>query len=224
MPGQPESEGGGAAFFVPPKPGVAIEMRHSSKAWAVALALLLMASPLLAQTAGRIQGTVTDNTGAPVPGVAVVATSPSLQGVHSTTTDSNGEFRFASVPPGTYAVKAELSGFKTVNQTDVVVGLDRTATVVFKLEVAVGDRDGHRHRRVAGDRHHEHDDRRQRHRRSVQPAPGPARHLLDRARGRGHPERRHRHGVLRLLRRREQLHHRRPQHDRHRDRHRGQDS
>jgi protocatechuate 3,4-dioxygenase beta subunit len=80
-------------------------MTHSSKAWAVALALLLMATPLVAQTAGRIQGTVTDNTGAPVPGVAVSASSPSLQGVQSTASDAKGEFRFASVPPGTYAVK-----------------------------------------------------------------------------------------------------------------------
>ncbi len=111
-------------------------MRHSSRAWATALAFLLMATPLVAQTAGRIQGTVTDNTGAPVPGVAVIASSPSLQGVQSTVTDAKGEFRFASVPPGTYGVKAELSGFKNVNQTGVVVGIDRTATVVFKLEVA----------------------------------------------------------------------------------------
>jgi hypothetical protein len=97
---------------------------------------LLIASPLVAQTAGRIQGTVTDNTGAPVPGVAVTATSPNLQGVQSTTTDTKGEFRFLSVPPGTYAVKVDLSGFKTVNQTGVVVGLDRTVTLGFKMEVA----------------------------------------------------------------------------------------
>jgi hypothetical protein len=95
-----------------------------------------MAAPLAAQTAGRIQGTVADNTGAPVPGVSVSATSPSLQGVQSTTTDAKGEFRFASVPPGTYAVKIDLSGFKSVNQTGVVVGLDRTVSLSFKLEVA----------------------------------------------------------------------------------------
>ena len=50
----------------------------------------------------------------------MTASSPSLQGVQTTTTDQGGEFRFPSVPPGTYAVRAELSGFKTVNQTGVV--------------------------------------------------------------------------------------------------------
>ena len=111
-------------------------MADSSRAWAVALSLLCLTTPLAAQTTGRIQGTVTDNSGAPVPGVAVTATSPSLQGVHSTTTDSKGEFRFAAVPPGTYAVKVEVAGFKTMNLSGVVVGIDRTVSLPVKLEVA----------------------------------------------------------------------------------------
>ncbi len=112
-------------------------MRYATRVGAaVALAFLLIASPLVAQTNGRIQGTVTDNSGAPVPGVSVTASSPSLQRAQSTTTDAKGEFRFASVPPGTYTVKADLSGFKSVNQTGVVVGLDRTVTLALKMEVA----------------------------------------------------------------------------------------
>jgi hypothetical protein len=48
------------------------------------------------------------------PALAVVATSPRLQRAQSTTTDAKGEFRFAAVPPGTYAIDVERSGFKTV--------------------------------------------------------------------------------------------------------------
>jgi hypothetical protein len=99
------------------------------------LVVLSLPTPLVAQTAGRIQGTVADGMGAPVPGVAVVATSPSLQGIRSSTTDAGGEFRLLSVPPGTYAVDVRRSGFKTVRQTGVVVGLDRTMSLAFELEV-----------------------------------------------------------------------------------------
>jgi outer membrane receptor protein involved in Fe transport len=111
-------------------------MANSARAWAVALSLLCLTTPLVAQTTGRIQGTVTDNSGAAIPGVAVSVSSSSLQGVHSTITDGKGEFRFASVPPGSYSVKLELAGFKTVNHSGVVVGIDRTVSLPFKLEVA----------------------------------------------------------------------------------------
>jgi outer membrane receptor for Fe3+-dicitrate len=98
--------------------------------------LLLMATSAIAQTTGRIVGRVLDSTGAALPGVSVTVTSPSLQGAHTTTTDSEGNYRFPLLPPGTYAVKAELQGFKTVQQSNVEVGLDRTVEVALQLGVA----------------------------------------------------------------------------------------
>jgi len=111
-------------------------MRHIPKAWLAAAILLLVTAPLMAQTSGRITGTIVDKSGAGVPGAVVTASSPSLQGVQTATTDSRGEFRFASVPPGTYSLRIELSGFKSVERSGVVVGLDRTVGVSVPLEVA----------------------------------------------------------------------------------------
>jgi outer membrane receptor protein involved in Fe transport len=111
-------------------------MKHATKAWVAAAVILLMGTPLMAQTSGRIIGQVIDNSGAPVPGATVSATSPNLQGAISGTTDSKGEFRFLSVPPGSYKLKIDLAGFKTVEQGGVQVGLDRTVDLHFKMEVA----------------------------------------------------------------------------------------
>ena len=63
-------------------------------------------------------------------------TGPALQGAQTQVTDQDGAFRFLSVPPGRYTVKIELAGFKTIEQSDVQVGLDRTVDLVLTMQVA----------------------------------------------------------------------------------------
>jgi carboxypeptidase family protein/TonB-dependent receptor-like protein len=107
-------------------------------------ALLLLAGALLlvpvtgafAQTTGRIVGQVLDAQGAALPGATVTVTSPNLQGVQTQVTDSQGNFRFPSLPPGRYSVKVDLASFKTLEQKDVEVGLDRTVTLPLTLQLA----------------------------------------------------------------------------------------
>ena len=111
-------------------------MKHFAKAWVATAIALLLATPLVAQTSGRITGQVIDNSAAPVPGVVLTVHSPNLQGVQSTTTDSKGQFRFLALPPGTYSLKADLAGFKTIDRKDIVVGIDRTVDLGLKMEVA----------------------------------------------------------------------------------------
>ena len=73
---------------------------------------------------GTIRGTVRDEQGLAVPGVTVTVTSPALQGPRSTTTDSQGAYAFAALPPGDYMVKFELSNFATITRsTTVLLGL-----------------------------------------------------------------------------------------------------
>jgi carboxypeptidase family protein/TonB-dependent receptor-like protein len=93
------------------------------------LACLVLAAPLaLAQTTGEINGVVRDSSGAPLPGATVTITGPQMPSGRSTTTLSDGAFRFTALPPGTYHLKAELSGMGAFDQ-DVVVALV-TATEV----------------------------------------------------------------------------------------------
>ena len=113
-------------------------MSKRSRFVGVLAAVLLLASSsvLRAQTTGRIQGQIVDAQGAVVPGATVTITSPSLQGSLTQVSDAEGQFRFLSVPPGRYSVKAELSSFKTVEQNNVDVGLDRTANVPLTMQLA----------------------------------------------------------------------------------------
>jgi hypothetical protein len=77
----------------------------------------LAATPASAQDfRGRINGTVTDNTGAILPGVTVTATSPALIQPQVQVTGEQGDYRFLALPPGVYEVAFELTGFQTVRR------------------------------------------------------------------------------------------------------------
>ena len=91
----------------------------------------VLCSALVLAAEGRIVGTVTDESGGALPGVTVVLQSPAL--TRTTTTDAQGRFAF-SVPPGTYTLSAQLSGF-TNAQVEVKVTLAQTATPALVMRV-----------------------------------------------------------------------------------------
>jgi Carboxypeptidase regulatory-like domain/TonB-dependent Receptor Plug Domain/TonB dependent receptor len=88
------------------------------QAWLGALAILALFFAGTGRAAaqnptGTISGHVSDSSGLGVPGVTVTAESRALQGVRSTTTSENGDYIFPFVPPGTYTISFELTGFGT---------------------------------------------------------------------------------------------------------------
>jgi outer membrane receptor for ferrienterochelin and colicin len=93
---------------------------------------LLALSPVFAQTTGSIVGVVTDDAGAPLPGVTVEARGPALQGTKITVTANDGSYRLPLVPPGPYTVSASLPQFGHAEQT-VQALLDRNVTADFQL-------------------------------------------------------------------------------------------
>ena len=108
-----------------------LKMRHLA-----ALALVFLIPALAtAQESGKVAGTVTDQSGAVLPGVNVTLKSVERATVRSTVTNAQGEYVFASIVPGNYEITAELSGFsKKQTRTTVAVG----ATVAINVQMAVG--------------------------------------------------------------------------------------
>ena len=97
---------------------------------------LLVASGANAQTTGSIVGAVTDTSGAVMPGVLVSVSGDRLiGGVQTVTTDTGGAYRFDRLPPGKYALKFELQGFKTIERDGIDISAAFTATINTKLEV-----------------------------------------------------------------------------------------
>jgi hypothetical protein len=96
-----------------------------------------MTVPAFAQlSTGSISGTVQDVSGAVIPGVSIILTSPGvIGGNQQTITGERGTYQFTRLVPGKYSVKAELAGFKAFTHGDVGVNADVTVRVDFKLEV-----------------------------------------------------------------------------------------
>src|SRR5260370_31880913 len=85
------------------------------------LGTLLFSLSLFAQANGRILGTVTDQTGAVLAGatVSVIDTQRGL--ARTLTTDQAGEYNAPTLIPGTYTVRVQMQGFKTLDRLNVVL-------------------------------------------------------------------------------------------------------
>jgi outer membrane receptor protein involved in Fe transport len=99
----------------------------------VAIVLAGAGTVLAQETTGTITGQVVDSQGMVIPGVTVTVVGS--QGTKTTTTNSDGHFEVPFLTPGTYGIRAELSGFKTIEQKNIVVGLGQTVSVPVKMQV-----------------------------------------------------------------------------------------
>ncbi len=84
---------------------------------------------------GSIFGTVTDPTGAVVPGAEVTITNIGQQKEFKTVTNASGGYSQGALIPGRYQVKIELTGFKTFVQETVEVKVDAATRVDAVLQV-----------------------------------------------------------------------------------------
>ncbi|MGA2360456.1 MAG: carboxypeptidase-like regulatory domain-containing protein [Terriglobales bacterium] len=86
------------------------------------------------RTTGDLSGVATDPSGAMVPNATITLTHKSTGTTQTSTTDSEGSYRFALLPPGEYSATAARAGFQTITKT-VQVSLGGSLTANFQFKV-----------------------------------------------------------------------------------------
>ena len=104
---------------------------------AVFLLLVLAPMPLHAQatTAGSIEGLVTDASGGTVAGATITIADKSTSTARTTTSNEAGRYLLANVPPGTYEITANKTGFNLAKVSEVTVVVGTPLTINFRLEL-----------------------------------------------------------------------------------------
>lgn len=78
---------------------------------------------------GKIKGVVTDEEGAPLPGVTIEASSPSSIGIQTAITSEKGTYRFGNLTPGTYKLVFTLEGFQKIERKNIKVAINTTVSL-----------------------------------------------------------------------------------------------
>ncbi len=110
-------------------------VRRFAAVFAVAV-LVFAATASAQQQTGEIFGHVTDNTGAILPGVNVTLSGEALIQPQTALTSTTGSYQFPRIPIGTYSVRFELPGFKTIVREGIRVTVGFSAEVSQQMELS----------------------------------------------------------------------------------------
>ena len=105
-------------------------------AFLTVLALLTATLPASAQSVGNISGTVTDESGAGVPGATVIAKNEGTGTTREMVTDGSGRYVLALLPIGSYTISAAMTGFRTEERSKVVLEVQQSLTLDFGLKIS----------------------------------------------------------------------------------------
>ena len=104
---------------------------------AVLLLSLTLSNHAFGQSSNAtVSGTVSDGSGALIPGVSITATNVGTNIASTTVSNEAGAYNLPALLPGTYKVTAELPGFQTQTYTDVQLGNAAQIRLNFSLTVA----------------------------------------------------------------------------------------
>ena len=99
------------------------------------LVLIIATNLAWAQSTAQISGSVSDPSGAILPGVEVTVTQTDTGAARSTVTNETGSYVLPNLPIGPYKIEAGLPGFRTYVQTGVVLQVGSSPVMNIRLEV-----------------------------------------------------------------------------------------
>ena len=99
------------------------------------LCLLVTTGALAQSTNASLGGTVSDGSGALIPGVTVTATNTNTGIAQTNLTNESGVYQFPVLSTGTYKISAELPGFQTQVVSNFTLGISQQARLNFSLQV-----------------------------------------------------------------------------------------
>ncbi len=110
-------------------------MNLTKRLCALLALLILCAAGVFAQAVdGNLTGTVTDSTGAAVPNAKVTLTETTTSVSRAASTNESGNYTFPNIPPGSYSVSVEVTGFKKTTRTGVDVLVNSTIRVDLSVQ------------------------------------------------------------------------------------------
>lgn len=102
----------------------------------LALILVVCSIGLAAETTADILGFVRDTNAAPLPGATITAVNTATNFTRTATSDPDGSYRVALLPPGTYDVSVEISGFAKEVHRGILLNLGKELTLDFALKLS----------------------------------------------------------------------------------------
>jgi hypothetical protein len=94
-----------------------------------------LVSPARAQFSSAIEGTVSDQSGAPVPGATIVVTNQATNVRYQGVSTTSGSFRVPALPPGTYRIDVQAPGLQVWTQAEVVLEPNKIRTVARRITI-----------------------------------------------------------------------------------------